>query len=297
MELPDGRRLAVDDVGDRDGTPVVYLHGTPDSRLARHPDDGIASAVGVRLLAVDRPGAGDSDVDPAATLTSLGADLAVLLDRLQVAHAALLGWSAGGLCALAAATVLGDRVTAACLVGTLPPVEAYSDPAVVAALGPPRRPFVELAAEVPAQELAAEVVPYLVPEPLTPELALEHVLEQAGERGRAELATVPGADVRMARALMASVQSGRAGLRRDVELQLAPGLDLGRVRAPVRSVHGSEDPASPPEVGAWLVRHLPDARLDVIPGAGHHLLVPRWRDLLESLGREARDRQIAGRGC
>ena len=35
------RALAVDDVGDPGGTPVLYLHGTPDSRLSRHPDDGL----------------------------------------------------------------------------------------------------------------------------------------------------------------------------------------------------------------------------------------------------------------
>jgi pimeloyl-ACP methyl ester carboxylesterase len=297
VDLPDGRRLAVDDVGDPDGTVVVYVHGTPDSRLARHPDDGLAAALGVRLVAVDRPGAGDSDVDPSATLTSFGDDLAVVLDRIGVDRAALLGWSAGGLFALGAAAALGDRVTAACLVGSLPPMEAYADPAVVGALGPARRPFVELAAELPAAELAAEVAPYLVPDPITPDLALEHVREQAGERGRSELAAVPGAEERLALALVASVRQGRDGLRHDLELQLATGLDLGRVRAPVRTVHGVEDAASPPEVGAWLVRHLPTAVLDVVPSAGHHLLFPRWTDLLAQVARTAQDRRIAGRGC
>ena len=297
MDLPDGRRLAVDDVGDPGGIPVVYLHGTPDSRLARHPDDGLAASLGIRLLAVDRPGAGDSDVDPHATLTSVGEDLVVLLDRLEVEDVALLGWSAGGLFALGAASVLGDRVTAACLVGTLPPVEAYADPTVVAALGPARRPLVELAAEIPAGELAAEVAPYLVPDPITADLALEHVREQAGERGRAELAAVRDAEERLAAALVASVRGGRDGLRRDVELQLAPGLDLGSVRATVRTVHGTEDPASPPEVGTWLVRHLPKAVLDIVPSAGHHLLFPRWAELLGGLGRDAQDRRIARPGC
>ena len=43
--------MTFDDVGDPDGTPVVYLHGGGDSRLSRHPDDSIAAALGVRLLA------------------------------------------------------------------------------------------------------------------------------------------------------------------------------------------------------------------------------------------------------
>ncbi|MDD9372374.1 MAG: hypothetical protein PV358_19790, partial [Acidimicrobiales bacterium] len=64
VALPGGRTLTLDDVGDPGGVPVVFLHGTPDSRLARHPDDGVAAACGVRLLAVDRPGYGGTSPTP-----------------------------------------------------------------------------------------------------------------------------------------------------------------------------------------------------------------------------------------
>jgi pimeloyl-ACP methyl ester carboxylesterase len=287
LTLPDGRRLAVDDVGDPDGVPVVYLHGTPDSRLARHPDDSVAAECGVRLLAVDRPGAGQSDLHPTSTLVSLGDDLAHALDQLAVERAVLLGWSAGGLFALASAAVLGDRVLAVGLVATVPPVEAYGDPGLVAALGPSRRHFVEMAGELGAAELAAELAPYLVPEPLTPELAAEHVTEATSPISRAELAAVDGAAAQMARALLEAVRGGRAGLERDLALQLEPGLDLSAVRSRVRSFHGSEDALSPPEVGSWLATHLPDAVLDLVPGAGHHLLFPRWRGILRAVLRDA----------
>lgn len=287
LTLPDDRVLAYDDVGDPDGIAVVYLHGTPDSRLARHPDDGVAAELGVRLLAVDRPGAGDSDLHLAGTLGSLGDDLTALLDALAIPAASLLGWSAGGLVAIAAAARMGDRVRSVGVVGAVPPVEAYDDAEVVAALGPARRPFAELARELPPGELAAEVAPYLVPQPLTGELALEHVLESAGALGRAELGEVPGAARQLARALVASVHHGAVALEHDVALQLEPGLDLGAVHAPVRCFHGGADPMSPPEVGAWLVRHLPNAVLDLVPEGGHHLLFPRWRGVLRAVCRDA----------
>jgi pimeloyl-ACP methyl ester carboxylesterase len=283
IELPDGRALACDDVGDPGGAPVVYLHGLPDSRLARHPDDSLAERAGVRLLAVDRPGAGESDLDPAATHTSLGADLAALLDALGLATAALLGWSSGGLAALGAAAALGDRVRALALVAAVPPAEAYEDPGVVAALGPSRRPLVEMAQAAPAAEVAAEVAPYLVPIPLTPELALEHVLEGAGELGRRELAAVPGAAEALAAGLVAGVAGGTAALEQDLRLQLTPGLDLGAVGARTLLHHGGRDGVSPPEVGTWLAQHLADAELEVLPDAGHHLLFALWPQLLRSL--------------
>lgn len=289
LELPDGRTLAFDDLGPADGEPVVYLHGTPDSRLARHPDDALTASTGARLIAVDRPGCGRSDRHPLGSVTSIGDDLGHLLDHLGLHRAALLGWSAGGLAALGAGVLLGERTSAMALVGTLPPAEAYADPDVVAALGSARRPFVELAHEVPPAELGRELAPHLVPQPLTPELALEHVLDTAGERGRRELALVPGAAEQMARSLEECVSAGLGGLEDDIARQLQPGLDLDQVTAPVKTIHGSEDGTSPPEVGAWLVARLAHGTLEVVPGGGHQLLLPHWARILAALVAEARD--------
>jgi pimeloyl-ACP methyl ester carboxylesterase len=297
LQLPDGRTLAFDDLGPPEATPVVYLHGTPDSRLARHPDDALTASTGARLIPIDRPGAGRSDRNPGASLTALGDDLERLLDHLVVERAALLGWSAGGLAALGAAAARGERVSAVALVGTLPPVEAHADDALVSALGPARRPFVELAREVPAEELAAELAPNLVPQPLTAGLALEHVLEAAGEGGRRELHAVRGAAEQMALSLQECVRAGMGGLEDDIVLQLQPGLDLSRVTAPVRTIHGSADLTSPPEVGAWLVAHLARGVREVVPDAGHQLLLPHWVRILEALVADATDHGSAPAPC
>lgn len=283
IDLPDGRVIALDDVGDPDGAPVAYLHGLPDSRRARHPDDSLSEAAGVRLLAVDRPGAGDSSPDPAATHTSIGHDLGHVLDALGIGSVALLGWSSGGLAALGAAAALGDRVRAAALVATVPPAEAYADPRVLEALGPTRRPLVEMAREVAPAEVAAEVAPYLVPQPLTRELALEHVLEGAGEVGRRELAAVPGAAEAMAAGLQAGVAGGTGALEQDLRLQLTSGLDLSPITARLLLYHGGRDGVSPPEVGTWLVERVPTAVLEVLPDAGHHVVLALWPGLLRGL--------------
>lgn len=285
VDLPDGRRLALDELGERGGHPVVYLHGTPDCRLARHPDDARAAATGVRLVAVDRPGFGASTVDAVGGLAQLGHDLAFALDDLGIDRATLLGWSAGGLSALAAATVLGDRVDLVVLVGTVAPIEAAADDAVLAATGSARRSFVALAADlladgVPPAEIAGEVAPHLVPDPLGSGAALEHVLDSAGSVGRRELAGVPGAAERLAAALCAAVAAGRAGLVHDVARQLEAGLDLAGVAAPIRSIHGALDAVSPPEVGEWLAARHHDVEVEVVPDAGHHVLLTHWDQVL-----------------
>src|SRR4029077_20905240 len=106
--------LRIDDVGDLDGTPVVYLHGGGDSRLSRHPDDAIAAALGVRLIAVDRCG-------PSRGLRSLRAWGEATAEVLPVERFAVVGWSAGGPHALALAAVAAERVSRVALVGSMPP--------------------------------------------------------------------------------------------------------------------------------------------------------------------------------
>src|SRR5205814_6104934 len=100
LELADGRGLAYDDVGDPAGRPVVFLHGCPGSRLSRHPDDTIAAALGVRLVAVDRPGYGASDASEGDELAQAD-DVIALIGALGLERVAVLGWSSGGPVALA----------------------------------------------------------------------------------------------------------------------------------------------------------------------------------------------------
>jgi pimeloyl-ACP methyl ester carboxylesterase len=131
-------------------------------------------------------------------------------------------------------------------------------------------------------EVALEVAPYLVPLPITRELALEHIAEGAGEVGRAELAGVPGALEQMAEALALGVSGGMSGVEIDLEQQFGPGLAVADITTPVHLVHGELDTTSPPEVGVWLADRLPIATLQIVPGAGHHLLFPLWDDLMRS---------------
>lgn len=280
-----GRVLAADDVGDPDGRPVVYLHGAPDCRLARHPDDGIAAAAGVRLLAVDRPGYGASDPDPGLTFGSFGAALDAFLDGAGAERVTLMAWSAGAPWALAAAGALGDRVVSVVCFAAIAPSEALEDDDVSAASG--RRG--EMAALVRAGDLspvevAAEVASLLVPQPPVPlDLARDHVLEALGARSRSEVASVPGLVDVLAESMAASVERhGTAGLVRDLELQLGPGPAAGLLaaRCPVRFVHGDGDALSGPAVGRWYASRMQAAETEVWPDAGHHALFARWADLL-----------------
>jgi pimeloyl-ACP methyl ester carboxylesterase len=296
VALPGGRTLALDDVGDPSGTPVLYLHGTPDARLARHPDDGLATAAGVRLLAVDRPGYGASDPLPADTGTGSGAgphayayayadDVTSMLDALGLDRVAVLAWSGGALAALtvAAAPSLARRVRALGIAAGVVPREAYADPAVRAA-APERADLHDLAHELAPGELGPMIAPMLAPYPCDRELAAEHQAESRNPGDTAEVASVPGAADRLAAALAEGVRTGLAGVEADVEATNRPlGVDLAAIRAPVRLWWGDRDTVTPPAFGTWYAAHLPGATLEVVPGAGHYLPLTRWAAILGEL--------------
>jgi pimeloyl-ACP methyl ester carboxylesterase len=284
VTLPDGRSLAYDDVGAPDGEVVVYLHGAPDCRLARHPDDGLAARAGVRLLAVDRPGYGHSDPARIHTFSGVATDVGHLLDTVGVERCRLLAWSAGGPPALAAAAALGERCAGVTLYAASPPLEAAEDPAALDGM-PRKRALMEAALEgVSAEEIAAEVGPMMLPVvPVPADLAVELVRESLGSRARADVESVPGMVEALAAAQVESASlHGRAGVEHDMRCEFSRG-HAGEVLAascPVRLVYGSADGVAGPPIGEWYLPRLEDATLEIWDGGTHHSLFPRWAELI-----------------
>jgi pimeloyl-ACP methyl ester carboxylesterase len=286
MAVGQGRAMTLDDVGDAGGVPLLYVHGTPDSRLARPADDGPAARAGVRLLALDRPGYGGSDPLPVGRSSwtgPLARDVATVLDELGVERVALLAWSGGTLAALALAAALPTRVSALGIVAGLVPRQAYDDPAVRRA-GAERLRTLELADTLPPDQLGEAVAPLLAPYPCDHALALEHQAEHRDPAGAHELASVAGGPDRMADALVEAVRHGLAGVAADVEAQ-ARALDVDVPAVGCRTLlwYGSADAVTPAAFGEWYARVLPAATLEVVPGAAHYLLFTHWADILRTL--------------
>ena len=122
VNTTDGRKLAVEQYGDPEGTPVFMLHGTPGCRLSgRHPDESRVVDAGLRLITYDRPGYGQSDRHKGRRVIDCVADVAAIADELGVERFAVTGGSGGGPHALAVAARLPGRVTrVGCDVGVAP---------------------------------------------------------------------------------------------------------------------------------------------------------------------------------
>ena len=78
IRLEDGRRLGYSEYGHATGRPVFFFHGFGTSRVICPPDENPVNELGLRLIAVDRPGIGLSEALPGRTLLDWPTDVVQL---------------------------------------------------------------------------------------------------------------------------------------------------------------------------------------------------------------------------
>ena len=123
LRLPDGRRLALCEVGDPSGVVAFYFHGTGSSRLETALYADAAAAHGVRLVGWDRPGSGGSPTQPGRRLLDVVADTQTVADHLGVDAVRVAGLSGGGSHVLALAAAGSPLVTGVVAINPGPPAE------------------------------------------------------------------------------------------------------------------------------------------------------------------------------
>ncbi len=159
ITLQDGRRLAYHEWGDRTGPTVFLFHGTPGSGIWC-PDERATDAATVRLIGVDRPGIGRSDVKPGRTIGEWPNDVTALADVLGIERFAVVGVSSGGIYAAACAAKIPGRLDGVGVVSTraLGEYDFAERPEALDDLGDEERSLYELARRDPlaAAELAGE---------------------------------------------------------------------------------------------------------------------------------------------
>jgi len=96
LTLPDGRKLGYAQYGSPSGHAIFYHHGLPGSRIEAASYHDIALELGLRIIAVDRPGIGLSTPHPQRILLDCPRDLQCLVDHLQLESYSVLGASGGG---------------------------------------------------------------------------------------------------------------------------------------------------------------------------------------------------------
>ncbi len=124
ITLRDGRTLSYAEYGNPRGEPILYFHGLPGSRLDAQLTEPVASRLGVRVIAVDRPGFGRSDFKPDRTIGEWPQDVTQLADALDLHRFAVMGVSGGGPYAAACAHKIPERLTSVGIICGMGPLEA-----------------------------------------------------------------------------------------------------------------------------------------------------------------------------
>lgn len=245
--------------GDLDGKAVFALHGTPGSRLNRHPNEELVRSTGAHVITYDRAGYGGSDRHRGRRVVDCVGDVASIADALGIDRFAVWGGSGGGPHALAVAAVLGDRVTRAMSVVGVAPYDAMGsdwpkgmDPENVKEFGWALEGEKRLSIEL-GQEFTNMVV-----------RATANPADLLGdfEVSEADLAVL--ADEEHSKVRFEAVkEAGRNGVWGWVDDDLAfthPwGFDPAQIGVPLQIWYGTSDVLVPASHGEWLANHIPGA--------------------------------------
>jgi len=264
--LPNGRRLAYFDLGDRAGVPVIHAHGAPSGKLETaffHLDDRARSA-GIRLIAIDRPGVGGSDPRPGRTLLEWADDVAAFADAQGLERFGLVGYSIGAGATLACLHRLEERITAVAIV-------SGAGPAQVPGLADGRSKDVArvllFARRYPG--ITAQILKFMRWGTKNPAKMIAASGKGMPPADRA-IAERPEAAAPFAAFIADALRNGTHGVRDDMRLVASPwGFEPEPSEVPVIVWHGTADTNVPVAAATWLAERLPNAHLTLVPDGGH----------------------------
>ncbi|MEO6828009.1 MAG: alpha/beta hydrolase [Microbacteriaceae bacterium] len=304
--LDSGRKLGLTAFGVPTARRVViFCHGAPGSSDF-DPNPTASVDADVHILAFDRPGYGSSEPLPPGRWPSVSGaadDIAEYLHSAERAARTLgqheldsvgvVGWSAGGRVALALAARHPDLVDRVAVVATPAPNDEvrWIDPELSRisermAMQPPDDAVADL-----TNLLAAEVPGAAGPSDFEAQASLSSLGATDADAGALEY---PGAIQRLEGMLRDAFRHGAIGLACDILAYTARpwGFDLSDVEAKTLLLYGEADAVAGRAHAQWYRKQLADARVEMVPGVGHLLIIPTWERVLAFVHR--RDRPPAG---
>ncbi len=269
LRLPDGRLLGYARFGCKQGHPLLYFHGLPGSRHECGLLHGAAEALGLQVLALDRPGYGLSSPQPGRRLSQWPGDVTAFADALGIERFSIVGVSGGGPCALACARLIPGRIASTAVVCGLGPV---AEPRLRRAMSWHARLAFYLAGSSPAALQALYGTPLHLLARLSPAFAMRVLAYHLGPPDR-DLLLAPQVLELLSRNLRAAFRQGAGGALQDVAVYRAAwGFEVRDISLPVHFWHGDADPIVPLQHSEYLKARLPGSRLTVVPGEGHFSL-------------------------
>ena len=216
----------------------------------------------VRLISLERPGYGASDPKNFESVAAWVEDLEHAAKALGLDRFSLLGFSGGGVFALAGAAALPTRVDRVAVVGCPAP---FTGPEFLDGMAVQNQEIWMLGRA--GYGVLAEA---LAPIASDPSALAEQLLENL-PNADAAVFTDPAPRANFSRAVIEGLRQGVGGTARDLALIAAPwGFDLSQVTQPVDIWHGDADRNIPVNHCVRLSESLPRARAHIRSCQGHY---------------------------
>jgi pimeloyl-ACP methyl ester carboxylesterase len=235
-----GVRLVYDEYGS--GPPVIAIHGWGGCRQVWKPQVGDFSRAH-RLIAIDLPGHGDSgrpQGDHHYSPPAVADDVRALMDRLQIDRAVLMGQSMGTFISQLVYHSDATRVRALVLTGAI-------------SGSPPKGRIAGLWVDDLVKDIEANGIKNYL------ERNIQYFFSPGFDPAIQKASTVECYKLAQ-HAAIAYARSVSGYSIRD---------RLGDIRVPTLIINGTHDGRTPPEESEFMNRHIPDAWLKLIKGAGH----------------------------
>jgi pimeloyl-ACP methyl ester carboxylesterase len=257
-------RLSYREFGSTTGRPVLYLHGTPSSRMeAGGQLSDVAAELGLRVLAPDRPGYGRSSFIR-YDVCDYSDHMAALLDALEIGEVGIVGVSGGGRYACSCAVHLGPRVTRTALVASTAPSDLEG---VRATWSKGDRQLYGLAVRAPwlLRAYLAVMARRIRSDPKrVPELFNDLPAEDEAVLARADVLEI------LTATMTEAFHQGARGAVHDIRLEARPwNVDLAAIETAVDVWHGRRDTLVSVAQGEALARAIPTSTMHLLVEEGH----------------------------
>lgn len=290
MTLKGGRCLGYHEFGDPRGSPVIYIHGSPDSGVTLSGFEGqVAKRLGVRLIGPDRPGVGRSTFRPDLTMSRYPPDVMQLIEFLGLKEYSLLGTSGGTGFTLACAQQL--------------PRENMKGIGICAGIGPWGAGLDGQSEAMKAsmnawKEYRDDMMVYMEslfleaaqdPDPAKMRAAWTKMLSEGFPEEDKELLSRHDAFNSAVAVFRQFYCQGAAAHGKQMELITSPwDIDMDKIDYEgIKLWYGAEDQNTPPQMGRYLAERLPKAVYKEYSGKNHYgmwseeLLAEYLEDLLK----------------
>ncbi len=271
--LQDGRRLAWSEWGPVDGLPVLFCPGAGMSSLLGFGAQDLPN-LGLKLIAVDRPGLGLSDPHPNKTLSSWVDDIRELIETCDLKNVLAVGFSQGSVFTFAIAQQ--NLVKAIAIVSGQ---DELTHPRIKPLLHP------DVAAMIDAVQQDPTGFEQHFLQIATAEGLWQLIVSMSGDRDRRFYESDTFSPI-FQKALQEGFSQGAQGYVRDLINTYRPwSFNIEAITIPVDLWYGSLDTSlvHSPDFGTTLASRLQKAFHIIDPDAGGSILWTRSAEILAHL--------------